>query len=61
MLVYDPQSRAAGDRLKTVEAAQAAGGDEVELATVVTYEDGRQSTIQSRVTIEDIEGAPARV
>ena len=24
VLVYDPQSRAAGDRLKTVEAAQAA-------------------------------------
>jgi long-chain acyl-CoA synthetase len=37
------------------------GGDEVGLATVVTYEDGRQSTIQSRVTIEDVEGAPAHV
>jgi long-chain acyl-CoA synthetase len=37
------------------------GGDEVGLATVVTYEDGRQNTIQSRVTIEDVEGAPAHV
>ena len=37
------------------------GRDEVELTTAITYEDGRQATIQSRVRIEDVEGAPARV
>jgi long-chain acyl-CoA synthetase len=31
------------------------GHDEVELATTVTYEDGRQATLQSRVRIEDVE------
>ena len=31
------------------------GRDEVELATTITYEDGRQATIQSRVRIEDVE------
>ena len=34
------------------------GGEEVELSTVITYEDGRQATIQSRVRIADVE-APA--
>ncbi len=38
-----------------------AGGDQVDLTTTITYEDGRQATIQSRVSIEDAEGAPARV
>jgi long-chain acyl-CoA synthetase len=38
-----------------------AGGDQVDLTTTITYEDGRQATIQSRVSIEDVEGAPARV
>ena len=38
-----------------------AGKDEVELTTTITYEDGRQAAIQSRVKIEDVEGAPARV
>jgi hypothetical protein len=37
------------------------GKDEVELTTAITYEDGRQASIQSRVRIEDVEGAPARV
>ena len=31
------------------------GGHEVELSTAITYEDGRQATIQSRVRIEDVE------
>ncbi len=36
------------------------GRDEVTLTTTVTYEDGRQGTVQSRVRIEDIEaGVPA--
>ena len=34
------------------------GGREITLATTVTYEDGRQGTIQSRVRIEDVDGAP---
>ena len=34
------------------------GKDEVELTTTITYEDGRQATIQSRVRIEDV-GAEA--
>src|SRR6266536_1831458 len=37
------------------------GKDEVELTTTITYEDGRQASIQSRTRIEDVEGAPARV
>jgi long-chain acyl-CoA synthetase len=31
--------------------------DEVELATTITYEDGRQAVLKSRVRIEDVEGA----
>ena len=38
-----------------------AGGDDVELATSITYEDGRQALIKSRVRIEDAEGVPAHV
>jgi len=34
------------------------GKDEVELATAITYEDGRQATLRSRVTIVDVEGRP---
>ena len=37
------------------------GGTEVPLSTTITYEDGRQANIQSRVTIEDVEGTPAHV
>jgi long-chain acyl-CoA synthetase len=37
------------------------GGTEVPLSTAITYEDGRQANIQSRVTIEDVEGTPAHV
>jgi len=37
------------------------GQDEVELTTTITYEDGRQAALQSRVRIEDVEGAAARV
>jgi len=35
------------------------GADEVELAATVTYEDGRQSNVRSRVRIEDVAGAAA--
>jgi len=37
------------------------GGHEVELATTITYEDGRQASIQSRARIEDVERAAAHV
>jgi long-chain acyl-CoA synthetase len=32
-----------------------AGGEEVELSTLITYEDGRQANIQSRVRIADVD------
>ena len=35
------------------------GKDDVALTTSITYEDGRQGTIQSRVHLEDVDGAPA--
>jgi long-chain acyl-CoA synthetase len=37
------------------------GAREADLATTITYEDGRQAVIQSRVHIEDVEGALAHV
>lgn len=37
------------------------GADAVELATTITYEDGRQATLHSRVRIEDVDGRPAEV
>jgi long-chain acyl-CoA synthetase len=37
------------------------GQSEVDLSTAITYEDGRQANIQSRVQIEDVEGTPAHV
>jgi long-chain acyl-CoA synthetase len=37
------------------------GGEEVALTTTITYEDGRQAALQSRVRIEDVDGVPAHV
>ena len=37
------------------------GGAEVELSTTITYEDGRQASIQSRASIEDVEKVAAHV
>jgi len=37
------------------------GQSEVDLSTAITYEDGRQANIQSKVRIEDVEGTPAHV
>jgi len=42
------------DKYAPVIDAFYSGEDEVELATVVTYEDGRQATIRSRVRIEGV-------
>jgi long-chain acyl-CoA synthetase len=53
--------RYVADKYAPVIDALYGGRDEVELTTAITYEDGRQATIQSRVRIEDVEGAPARV
>lgn len=39
--------------------ASYAGREEVEVATTVIYEDGRQGTVRSRVRIEDVEEVPA--
>ena len=49
------------DKYAPVIDAFYGGLDEVELATTITYEDGRQAAIQSRARIEDVEGVPARV
>jgi long-chain acyl-CoA synthetase len=53
--------RFVAERYAPVIDALYGGGEEVELTTAITYEDGRQATIQSRVRIEDVEGAPSRV
>jgi long-chain acyl-CoA synthetase len=37
------------------------GAGEVELSTSITYEDGRQAVVRSRVHIEDVEREPAHV
>jgi len=48
------------DKYAAVIDAFYSGRDEVELATAITYEDGRQATIQSRVRVEDVEEVAAR-
>jgi long-chain acyl-CoA synthetase len=48
------------DKYAAVIDAFYSGRDEVELATTITYEDGRQATIQSRVRVEDVEGVAVR-
>jgi long-chain acyl-CoA synthetase len=52
--------RYVAEKYATVVDALYGGKDEAELTTLITYEDGRQASIQSRVRIEDVEGAPAR-
>ncbi len=49
------------DKYAAVVASLYGGADEVELSTGITYEDGRQATIQSRVRIEDVEEVATRV
>jgi long-chain acyl-CoA synthetase len=53
--------RFVAERYAPVIDALYGGREEVELSTTITYEDGRQAEIKSRVRIEDVEGAPARV
>jgi long-chain acyl-CoA synthetase len=50
------------EKYANVVAAFYSGGQEVELTSIITYEDGRTATLQSRVRIEDVEaGAVAHV
>ncbi len=53
--------RYVADKYATVIDALYGGAAEAELSTSITYEDGRQATIQSRVSIEDVAEAAARV
>jgi long-chain acyl-CoA synthetase len=53
--------RYVADKYATVIDALYGGAAEAELATSITYEDGRQATIQSRVSIENVAEAAARV
>ena len=53
--------RFVAEKYATVIDTFYSGGNEVDLTTAITYEDGRQATIQSRVRIEDVEGTPAHV
>jgi long-chain acyl-CoA synthetase len=47
--------RFVAEKYAAVIEAFYSGRDEVELATTITYEDGRQAAIRSRVRIEDVE------
>ena len=51
--------RFVADKYAAVIDAFYSGQDEVELATTITYEDGRQASIRSNVRIEDVLGMPA--
>ena len=51
--------RFVAEKYASVIDAFYSGGHEVELAATITYEDGRQAAIRSRVRIEDVEGATA--
>jgi long-chain acyl-CoA synthetase len=53
--------RYVADKYAAVIDALYGGAAEAELSTSITYEDGRQATIQSRVRIEDVAEAAARV
>jgi long-chain acyl-CoA synthetase len=54
--------RYVAEKYATVIDAFYTGREEVELQTAITYEDGRQAQIQSRVRLEDVEAeAPSRV
>ncbi|HEX7216170.1 MAG TPA: long-chain fatty acid--CoA ligase, partial [Methylomirabilota bacterium] len=47
--------RFVAEKYASVIDAFYSGGTAVELSTLITYEDGRQATIQSRVSIADVE------
>jgi long-chain acyl-CoA synthetase len=45
-----------GEKYADVIEALYTGRDEVAMSSAITYEDGRQATLQSRVRIEDVQG-----
>jgi long-chain acyl-CoA synthetase len=51
--------RFVAEKYATVIDAFYGGQEETELTATVTYEDGRQATVRSRVRIQDVEGATA--
>ena len=51
--------RYVAEKYAAVVDAFYSGGDAVELTTMITYEDGRQAALRSRVRVEDVEGAVA--
>jgi long-chain acyl-CoA synthetase len=53
--------RFVAEKYVTVIEAFYGGRDEVELAATITYEDGRQAVLKSRVRVEDAEETAARV
>jgi long-chain acyl-CoA synthetase len=53
--------RFVAEKYAAVTHAFYSGASEVELTTTITYEDGRQASIQSRACIEDVERVPAHV
>jgi len=53
--------RFVAEKYAAVVDAFYSGKDEAELMTAITYEDGRQATIRSRVHVEDVEGAAVHV
>jgi long-chain acyl-CoA synthetase len=53
--------RYVADKYAAVIDALYGGAEETELSASITYEDGRQATIQSRVRIEDVDEVAARV
>jgi long-chain acyl-CoA synthetase len=53
--------RFVAEKYADVIAAFYSGAPEVDLTSSVTYEDGRQATVQARVRIEDVAGEPAHV
>jgi long-chain acyl-CoA synthetase len=53
--------RYVAEKYAAVIEAFYAGGRAVELTTAITYEDGRQGSLRSTVTIEDVEGVPVHV
>src|SRR5207247_9626588 len=51
--------RYVAEKYAAVVDAFYAGGDAVELTTMITYEDGRQAALRSRVRVEGVDGAVA--
>jgi long-chain acyl-CoA synthetase len=53
--------RFVAEKYAAVIEAFYSGAREVELSTEITYEDGRKATLNSTITIDDVEGTPQPV